>query len=285
MAREINSGKSALPITGSEATSSELTGGQATKVENAAAKLAFARRVVIENVQPEVDCGRFPIKRTIGERVRSPLTSLPTATTSCTPFCDIARQPRRTGKKSRWSRSPTIGGRAEFRVGTRAAISTPCKPGLDHFQSWSRDLEKKFEAAQDISVDILTGVQLIEAAAARASRKGQRSFSPPRAAEITKAGRHGHAEARSKIIEPGAESSDDPERGSPPRNHLQQGTGGHRRSRKGPLQRLVRDVPAFLLPSARPARNSAGLHQEAGLRCRHGLRRSLPSAHSPHRPR
>jgi len=28
------------------------------------------RRVVIESVQPEVDGGRFPIKRTIGEKVK-----------------------------------------------------------------------------------------------------------------------------------------------------------------------------------------------------------------------
>ena len=27
------------------------------------------RRVVIEGVQPEIDCGRFPIKRTVGETV------------------------------------------------------------------------------------------------------------------------------------------------------------------------------------------------------------------------
>ena len=27
------------------------------------------RRVVIERVRPEVDCGRFPAKRTVGERV------------------------------------------------------------------------------------------------------------------------------------------------------------------------------------------------------------------------
>ena len=32
-------------------------------------KLEPLRRVVIERVTPEVDCGRFPIKRTIGERV------------------------------------------------------------------------------------------------------------------------------------------------------------------------------------------------------------------------
>src|SRR6266536_2626468 len=27
------------------------------------------RRVVIERVRPEIDCGRFPAKRTVGERV------------------------------------------------------------------------------------------------------------------------------------------------------------------------------------------------------------------------
>ncbi|NIM21918.1 MAG: DUF3416 domain-containing protein, partial [Candidatus Latescibacteria bacterium] len=27
------------------------------------------RRVIIEGVKPEVDCGRFPIKRTMGEKV------------------------------------------------------------------------------------------------------------------------------------------------------------------------------------------------------------------------
>ncbi len=32
-------------------------------------KLTLARRVVIENVKPEIQCGRFPIKRTIGEPV------------------------------------------------------------------------------------------------------------------------------------------------------------------------------------------------------------------------
>ena len=29
----------------------------------------LARRVIVEHVRPEIDCGRFPIKRTPGERV------------------------------------------------------------------------------------------------------------------------------------------------------------------------------------------------------------------------
>src|SRR5260370_17875520 len=40
---------------------------------------------------------------------------------------------------------------------------------VDPFQSWSRDFSKKLEAGHDISVDLLTGVQLVEAAAKRAS--------------------------------------------------------------------------------------------------------------------
>ena len=27
------------------------------------------RRVVIEGVEPEIDCGRFPVKRVVGEKV------------------------------------------------------------------------------------------------------------------------------------------------------------------------------------------------------------------------
>ncbi|PYY12505.1 MAG: hypothetical protein DMG61_16315, partial [Acidobacteria bacterium] len=54
MARKLNSGKSAPPITGGE---------------NRAIQPTFPRKVIIENVRPEVDGGRFPIKRTIGERV------------------------------------------------------------------------------------------------------------------------------------------------------------------------------------------------------------------------
>jgi hypothetical protein len=39
---------------------------------NSTTKPAFSRRVVIENVLPQVDCGRFPIKRVVGDQVQSP---------------------------------------------------------------------------------------------------------------------------------------------------------------------------------------------------------------------
>ena len=171
MARELNSGKSALPITGSEAARSELTGGQASKVENAPAKLAFPRRVVIENVQPEIDCGRFPIKRTVDERVE----------VTADIFADghdllYAVLRHRPASQANWEEVPmqpldNDRWRGEFRVPLEGRHLYTLQAWTDRYLSWSRDIVKKFEAGQDLSVDILVGVQLVEAAALRVSRK------------------------------------------------------------------------------------------------------------------
>jgi starch synthase (maltosyl-transferring) len=74
---------------------------------------------------------------------------------------------------------------AEFTVPAEGRHLYTLQAWIDHFQSWSRDLEKKLTAAQDISVDILTGAQLIEAAAARASGK-DKALLTTSAAEIRK---------------------------------------------------------------------------------------------------
>jgi starch synthase (maltosyl-transferring) len=73
----------------------------------------------------------------------------------------------------------------EFSVPTQGRHQYTLQAWTDRFQSWSRDLAKKFEAAQDISVDILAGVQLIAAAAARASGK-DKALLAASAAEIRK---------------------------------------------------------------------------------------------------
>ncbi len=142
-----------------------------TGEENSAITPAFSRRVVIENVQPQVDCGRFPIKRTIGDRVvvtadifadgHDILYAVLRHRPAAQP--DWEEVPMEAQPNDRWQ--------AEFTVPAQGRHLYTLQAWIDHFQSWSRDLEKKFAAAQDISVDILTGVQLIEAAAARASGK------------------------------------------------------------------------------------------------------------------
>src|SRR6266566_4696943 len=173
MARTLNSGRSTLAV----------TGGQMTGVENGATKPAFARKVVIENVRPEVDCGRFPIKRTIGDRVE----------VTADIFADghdvlYAILRHRSASRPDWQEvpmEPLVNDRwqAEFRVTGEGRHLYTLQAWTDRFLSWSRDIVKKFEAAQDLSVDILVGVQLIEATAQRASRKDRGSLAT-RAEEI-----------------------------------------------------------------------------------------------------
>ena len=140
-----------------------------TGEENNTIKPAASRRVVIENVEPQVDCGRFPIKRTIGDPVsvtadifadghdilHAVLRHRPAAQPE---WDEVPMEPQ---SNDRWQ--------GEFSVLVQGRHLYTLQAWTDRFQSWSRDLEKKFAGAQDISVDIQTGVQLIEAAAARAS--------------------------------------------------------------------------------------------------------------------
>ena len=142
-----------------------------TVEENSVIAVAHSRRVVIENVRPQVDCGRFPIKRTIGDRV------LVTADI----FADghdllHAVLRHRPASETEWQEvpmepQPNDRWQGEFTVPVQGRHLYTLQAWIDRFQSWSRDLEKKFEAAQDIAVDMMAGVQLIEATAARASGK------------------------------------------------------------------------------------------------------------------
>jgi starch synthase (maltosyl-transferring) len=146
-----------------------------------------SQRVVIENVQPQVDCGRFPVKRIVGDRVTvtadifadghdilySVLRHRPAIQKD---WDEVPMEPLPNGN-DRWQ--------AEFGVPDQGRHLFTVQAWIDHFQSWSRDLAKKFEAAQEISVDILTGVQLIEAAGARASGKDKLALMAA-AAEIRK---------------------------------------------------------------------------------------------------
>ncbi|MGH9524171.1 MAG: maltotransferase domain-containing protein, partial [Terriglobales bacterium] len=43
---------------------------------------------------------------------------------------------------------------------------------IDHFATWQRDLQKKFDAGQELSVELLAGAELIDEAAARAGADG-----------------------------------------------------------------------------------------------------------------
>jgi starch synthase (maltosyl-transferring) len=125
------------------------------------------RRVVITRLTPEIDSGRFGIKRVIGERVIVEADVFADGHDQVT--CQIVywqegSQPQVSTMKplghDRW--------RGEFSVVKLGTYLYTVEGWIDRFQTWQKDLEKRIAANQDISVDLLIGAQLIESSAARA---------------------------------------------------------------------------------------------------------------------
>jgi starch synthase (maltosyl-transferring) len=125
-------------------------------------------RVAIEGVTPEVDCGRFPIKRVVGEMVRVEADVFADGHDHVA--CRILYwQDARSESRSvpmkplgndRW--------RGEFRVTNLGRYHYTIEGWVDRFDTWRDDLIKRIAAAQEVQVELLIGAQLIEAAAARA---------------------------------------------------------------------------------------------------------------------
>jgi starch synthase (maltosyl-transferring) len=126
------------------------------------------RRVVIGGVTPEVDCGRFPIKRVVGESVVVEADVYADGHDAVA--CDLLY--RRSGE-AEWQHlpmRPLVNDRwqAEFTVTAGGRWEYSVEGWVDAFRSWRRDMAKRIEAEQDVAVDLLAGVRLVEQASARA---------------------------------------------------------------------------------------------------------------------
>ena len=128
------------------------------------------KRVVIESVRPEIDAGRFPIKRIIGDSVQ----------VEADVFADghdhvAARLLFRFREIPAWTTVPMrpLGNdrwRAEFPVSRMGEYLYTVAGWIDHFDTWRSDLEKRIAAGQNIAVDLLNGAVLVDEAAERAPR-------------------------------------------------------------------------------------------------------------------
>ena len=125
--------------------------------------------MVIENLNPEVDCGRFPIKRVVGEKV----------VVMADIFSDghdaiAGRILYRKEETSGWRQAAirlleNDRWRGEFVVEEAGRYRYTVEGWVDHFMTWQRDLKKKMEAGQDIKVDLLIGAQYVAEASTKAS--------------------------------------------------------------------------------------------------------------------
>jgi starch synthase (maltosyl-transferring) len=127
------------------------------------------QRVAIEGVRPEIDHGRFPIKRTVGEEVVVEVDAFADGHDALTVLLRY-----RPEASQQWTDVPmTLLGndrwRASFSVTMVGRWQYTITGWVDHFTTWRRDLGKKHEAGHDVQVDLLIGARLIDEASVRAT--------------------------------------------------------------------------------------------------------------------
>lgn len=126
------------------------------------------RRVVVDAVQPEINGGRFPIKRVPGEQVVVEADVFGDGHD----IIDCLLLFKKQGEES-WKEVPMqpLGNdrwRGALRVADPGCYVYTVEGWTDRFRTWRRDLRKRIEAGQEIQVEALIGASLIEEAAQRA---------------------------------------------------------------------------------------------------------------------
>jgi starch synthase (maltosyl-transferring) len=125
-------------------------------------------RVVIEDVTPQVDGGRFAAKRTVGEPVEVGATIFAEGH-------DLlgARVRYRHASEPAWRdvSMDALGNdrwSACFVVETLGRYEVTVEAWIDRFASWRHGFARKIEAGQDVTTELLEGAALVRAAGTRA---------------------------------------------------------------------------------------------------------------------
>jgi len=126
-------------------------------------------RVVVDQVRPEIDGGRFPIKRVIGDSV----------IVEAAVFADghdqiSCRLLHRHRSENTWHVSPMVAlgndlWRGDFRVTQLGKYLYSVEGWVDHFKSWRGDLVKRKAAGQDLGIDLVVGAEMIRDVVPRAA--------------------------------------------------------------------------------------------------------------------
>ena len=130
--------------------------------------------LVVENVQPEIDGGRWPIKRVVGDSVDVSADifkeghDLIQARVIYRPIGMPAwnEQPMRLVENDRW-----VG---TFKVDQNTRYVYSVLAFTDTYGSWRADLQKRLAAGQDVTSELLEGVRLVDEAAERATDDSER---------------------------------------------------------------------------------------------------------------
>src|SRR5262249_41512391 len=124
-------------------------------------------RVIVENVEPELDGGRFPVKRCVGAAVE---VSADIHADGHEMLGAVLRYRRAQDGWIEVDMAPAGNDcwTAHFTVSELGRYEYTVQAWIDPFASWRKDLARRVEANQDVRSELLEGGEIIRQAARRA---------------------------------------------------------------------------------------------------------------------
>ncbi len=127
------------------------------------------RRVAIEAVSPEVDVGRLPSKRTVGDRVAIEADVLADGNDALSCVIRYRHESAADWIEARMAPLGNDRWRGEFTVSELGRYLYTVQGWVDPFATWSRQFATRLQAGQDVTLELEAAARMVEATATRAT--------------------------------------------------------------------------------------------------------------------
>jgi len=128
-------------------------------------KIAGQSRVIIENVQPEVDGGRYPAKRTVGERVDVTADIFADGHDHVRADVLYKKASDKNWNRVAMSHQGNDSWKASFYTTEKTNYVFNVEAWIDHLETWHDGIKKKASAMLDVKLELQEGALLLEQAA------------------------------------------------------------------------------------------------------------------------
>jgi starch synthase (maltosyl-transferring) len=126
------------------------------------------RRIVIERLSPELDCGRYAVKREVGDTLEVQADIFKEGHDAIAAAIRYRPEDEEDWRESRMHFVDNDRWAGRVRVDRNARHQYTVVAWTDWFGTWASDLRKKYDAGQDVASELLEGGILVEAAIRRA---------------------------------------------------------------------------------------------------------------------
>ncbi len=120
------------------------------------------QRVIIENIKPQVDCGRYPVKRVINDVINIKADIFGDGHDALSAELLYRHKDQQDWNSMEMEYVINDRWKAEFQLISLGFYYYKVNAWVDHFKSWHRDILKKIEAEVEYSIDLLIGADIIQ---------------------------------------------------------------------------------------------------------------------------